>query len=95
MSKHVLRILATILALAAGIFWLSRGANRGWTRNQVEIRQTDAVTGIEGVTYRKQFEPGLEFLAGAWLTAGILAGASFFFGNKQTQNSHKPTLENP
>jgi hypothetical protein len=77
--KRTLRILALILVGAAGITWLVLGANTGWTRTSVPIKTVDEVTGIEGIDYHKQFVPGLDFLGGAVLGAGILATTSFFF----------------
>jgi hypothetical protein len=80
--KKVLRIIAVILVVAATGFWLATGANRGWTKNKVEKRTLDEVTGIEGIAYEKKFVPGLDFLVEAAVGAGILTGASFFFQNK-------------
>jgi hypothetical protein len=73
--------------MAAALAWLSLGANRGWTRTLVAVKTVDEVTGIEGITYRKQFVPGLDLLAGALLGAGVLAGASLFFRNQQTKQT--------
>lgn len=80
--KRTLLILAVAIALGASFLWFARGANRGWTKTSVPIRTVDDVTGIEGITYQDRFIPGLEFLGGAWLGSGILAGASFLFRNK-------------
>ncbi|HWW02342.1 MAG TPA: hypothetical protein VNZ64_21770 [Candidatus Acidoferrum sp.] len=79
--KRALRILALVVALAAGLFWLAAGAQRGWTKTSVPVKTVDDVTGLEGITYRKQFIPGLDFLAAALVGAGILAGASLIFRN--------------
>jgi hypothetical protein len=84
--KRLLQILALMVALAAGSLWLATGANRGWTKTSVPVKTVDDVTGIEGITYKKQFVPGVDFLGVALLGAGILAGASFIFRNpKQKQ----------
>jgi hypothetical protein len=80
--KRALRILALILALGAAILWLALGANRGWTKNSVEVKKLDEVTGLEGITYEKRFIPGLDFLGGALLGTGVLAGASLLFRNQ-------------
>jgi len=85
--KRILRSLAVVLTMAAALGWLSLGANRGWTRTSVPVKTVDEVTGIEGITYRKQFVPGLDLLAGALLGAGVLAGASLFFRNQQTKQT--------
>ena len=83
--KRILRILALVLVLATGVIWLATGANQGWTRTSVPVKTLDEVTGIEGISYRKQFVPGLDFLGGALLTAGLLAGAAFLFPNPKKE----------
>ncbi len=83
--KRTLRIVALVLVLAAGGTWLATGANRGWTRTTVPLRTVDRVTGLEGIEYRKQFVPGLDFLGAALAGAALLAGATLFFRNQHTQ----------
>lgn len=85
--KRTLRILALALVVAAGLTWLATGANQGWTHTHVAVKTLDAVTGIEGIEYRKTFAPGLDFLGGALLGAGFLAGASLLFRNPQPKQS--------
>jgi hypothetical protein len=47
----------------------------------------DEVTGLEGVSYQDRFTPGVDFLGGALIGAGVLAGASLLIRNKlNTQN---------
>lgn len=87
--KQSLRILALVVALAAAGTWFITGANRGWTKTSVEQRTLDEVTGIEEIKYEKAFKPGLDFLGGALLGAGALAGVSFLFRNKPNQNETK------
>ena len=62
--------------------WLAAGANRGWTKNRVEKRTVDEVTGIEGITYEDRFVPGVDLLAGTLVGAGVLAGVSLLFRKK-------------
>ena len=74
--RRTLQIAALVLVLGATCFWLVRGASRGWTKTSVPVMTVDEVTGIEAVTYQARFVPGLDFLGGACLGAGILAGIS-------------------
>jgi hypothetical protein len=84
-----LRIVALLLVVAAGGYWLAAGANLGWNKNKVEKKTLDPVTGIEGITYEKHFVPGAEFLGETGLGAIVLAGASFLFRNKQIATSNQ------
>jgi hypothetical protein len=85
-AKLALRSLAGVLVLSAGLFWLSAGANRGWTRTSIPVKTVDEITGIEGIDYRKQFVPGVDFLGLAVVTAGFLAGASFLIRHRSTNH---------
>ncbi len=85
--KRVLQILALAVAFAAVLFWLAAGAQRGWTKTSMPVKSVDEVTGIEGITYKKQFVPGLDFLGAALLGAGSLAGASLFFRKQNQQQT--------
>jgi len=80
--KRIFLSLAAAIALFAIAFWSVRGAHRGWTKTSVAVKSVDEVTGLEGISYQSRFVPGLDFLGGALLAAGILAGASFVFRNK-------------
>ena len=80
--KLFLKWTSLLVVVAAAVLWLSAGANRGWTKTSVEKRTMDEVTGLEGITYESRFVPGLDFLGGALLAAGILAGASLLFRTK-------------
>ena len=89
--KRTLQILALGVALGGVITWAATGANRGWTKTSVAVKTLDDVTGIEGITYRKQFLPGVDFLGAVAGGAALLAGASCFFRKPKT----KPNLTNP
>ena len=80
--KKTLQLLAVLVLLAASVTWLAAGADRGWTKTSVAVKTLDEVTGIEGITYKKQFVPGVDFLGASALVAGLLAGTSLFFRNK-------------
>lgn len=82
-----LRVTATLLLLGVVGFWAAKGAHTGWSMNQVPVKQTDEITGIEFVTYEKRFVPGVEFLGGgAGLAAGLFA-VSLLFKRKSTQTT--------
>ena len=86
--KRILQRMAVLVLLAAGATWLATGANRGWTKTSVVVKTLDPVTEIEGISYQKKFLPGLDFLGGSALLAGLLGGTSLFFRkkNQPTQN---------
>lgn len=84
--RRTFQILAAMLLVGTAATRLAAGANRGWTRTSTPIKFTDEVTGIEGIQYRKQFEPGLDFLAAAFIAAGGLATTSLFL-KKPKQSS--------
>jgi hypothetical protein len=86
--KKTLQILALLVALIAAVTWLATGASRGWTKTSVPVKTLDDVTGIEGITYQPKFQPGVDFLGAALLSAAVLAAASFFFPKpKSTTNN--------
>lgn len=87
--KKFLQLLAVLVLVAAGVTWLATGANRGWTKTSVMVKTPDPVTGIDGITYKKQFLPGVDFLGAALAGAGLLAGASFFFRKPTTINQQQ------
>ena len=80
--RTILRIAALVALLGGLGFWLAKGANTGWTKNQVAKKTLDEVTGIEAISYEDRFVPGVEFLGGAVAGAAALAGLSFVFGKK-------------
>lgn len=82
--KRAFLVLAAFLALVSFASWLVTGAHPGWTRTTVMMKTVDEVTGIEAVTYEKQFVMGLELLGGGLAAAMTLAGVAFLFRNKKT-----------
>ena len=83
--KRILKILAATILITAVSLWLATGANRAWTKTEVQVKTLDEVTGIEGISYRKQFQPGVDFLGAAFGGAALLAGASIFFRKPKQQ----------
>ena len=76
LTRSLVQIFGVTMALAGALFWLATGANRGWTKTRVAIKSVDEVTGIEGIRYRKQFIPGVDFLAVALIGGSVVeAGA--------------------
>ncbi len=85
-ARTGLRVAALVLLLATVGFWAAKGAHTGWSQNQVPVKQTDEITGIEFVTYEKRFVPGVEFLGGGTgLAAGLFVVSLFF--KRKTNNS--------
>ncbi len=60
--RVLFRMLAGISALFLFAYWAAAGWNRGFTKTQIPIKQVDEITGIEFVTYKDHFTPGIEFL---------------------------------
>lgn len=80
--KRILRIIALILIVGALAVWAATGANRGWTKNKVQIKTVDEVTGLEGIQWQDKFVPGVDLLAASTLGTGVLVGISFLFRTK-------------
>ena len=80
--KKALRILAAVVAAGAVALWAATGANHGWTKTRVPHQVVDQVTGLEGVQWQNRFVPGVDFLAAAFIGAGILGVISLFVGPK-------------
>lgn len=87
--KRILQILAAIIVLATAVTWAATGANRGWTKTEVAVKTLDPVTEIEGISYRKKFQPGVDFLGAAFGGAVLLFGASLFFRKAKTNQQNK------
>jgi hypothetical protein len=83
--KRILQLLAVLVLLAAVGTWAVTGANRGWTKTEVQVKTLDPVTEIEGISYEKMFQPGVDFLGAAFGGAALLASASLFFRKPKTK----------
>lgn len=78
-TRRILQAASVVVVLGATALWLSAGANRGWTKTSVQRKTVDPVTGLDEIRWEKEFVPGVDFLWGALLGGGILAGASLLF----------------
>ncbi len=85
--RRLLLAVALIVAVATAGYWAAQGAHRGWSQNRVPVKSVDEVTGLEHVTYEDRYVPGVDFLGGGLLVAGVLAGASLLFRQKPPTNS--------
>ncbi len=83
--KTVVRGFAVLILVVTVAIWAGMGAKIGWTQTSVEVREADPVTGIEGVTYRDQFVPGVEFLAVGVLGAGLIFAFTLFVPMTKTK----------
>ena len=83
--RRPLRSFAAILVLGAAACWLIAGANLGCTKTSVPIKTVDEVTGLDHIDWQKKFVPGIDFLGATLVAAGVLAGASFAFRNKNIE----------
>jgi hypothetical protein len=84
--RRAFRITALVVGLGALGVWVAAGANPGWTKTSVPVRTVDDVTGLEAVSYRNRFVPGLDLLGAALLGAAGLAGAPFLFRRAANPN---------
>jgi hypothetical protein len=83
--RRGLRLAALVVLVVGGGFWAAMGAHRGWSMDQVPVKQTDEITGLEYVTYEDRYVPGVDFLG---LAGGLAAGlfAVSFFVQRKTSN---------
>lgn len=75
--RILLRMLSGIIALFAFAFWGAAGWNRGWTKTQIPQKQVDEITGIEFVTYKDHFMPGIDLLGLAFFFCVVLFAITF------------------
>lgn len=75
--RILFRMLAGFLALFSFAYWAAAGWNKGWTKTQLAVKQTDEVTGIEFVTYKDHFAPGVELFGLALIFCLALFAVTF------------------
>ncbi len=84
--RVLLRILGALFALGIFSYWAAAGWNTGFTKDKIEIRKTDEITGIEYPEYKDHFLPGIEFLA-LGTAVGLALIAITFFRKKPNHTS--------
>lgn len=75
--RVLFRMLAGFFALFTFAYWSAAGWNRGWTKTQIPVKQLDEVTGIEFVTYKDHFAPGVELFGLALIFCLALFAITF------------------
>jgi hypothetical protein len=87
-TRRILQAASLVVVLGAIALWLFTGANRGWTKTSVQLKSVDPVTGLDEIRWKKQFVPGVDFLWGAILGGGILAGVSLLFRSRKQKTEN-------
>lgn len=82
-----LRIVAGLTVALTLAWWTAKGAHRGWSQDQVPVKQKDEITGLDYVTYEKRFVPGVDALGAGLLLGAALFGVSFFVQRNPTKTS--------
>ncbi len=82
--RVLLRGVGVLLALFVVCVWSAKGYNRGWTKNQVAVKQVDPITELEYETFERRFVPGLDYLGGGILLGAALFGATFLGRRRPT-----------
>jgi len=81
--RPILRLLALLVFTGTVAWWAAAGAHPGWSKNSVEVRTLDEITGIEQITYDDRFVPGVDTLAIGGTVAAALSGLSFVFASRR------------
>ncbi|CAM3130036.1 hypothetical protein [Rariglobus hedericola] len=85
--RILLRMLAGFFAMFSFAFWAAAGWNLGWTKTQIPMKQIDEVTGIEFVTYKDHFMPGVELFGPALFLCLVLFAITFIRRKKPAGRS--------
>jgi len=88
--KRTLRIIALLIVIGAVGFWAAKGANKGITKDKVQIKTGyDEFMQQDILEWKKAFIPGVDFLGVAFIGAGILTGVSFLIRKKSNHRNKK------
>jgi len=85
--SSLLLAVALFDAVASFGFWFAKGANTGWTKNQVEVISVDEVTGLEVRQWESRFVPGVEMLGICLLGAAVIGTLALLFRKQETNNT--------
>lgn len=80
----ILRIAGVSTAFATFVLWAAGGFNTGWTKNRIEVREEDPITGLEAIRYEETFLAGLEVLAAGVFLGVVLFAIGIFLGRKRS-----------
>ena len=92
--RTALRLLALGIVTVGMAFWLFGGPNLGWTKTRVPVAKKDPVTELEYVEWQTNFVPGLDFLVGTGMIAGLVLACSWLVRPSVSTQEHQPTSVN-
>ena len=75
--KRLFQIFALVVALGSVAMWMALGMHRGWTKTEFQVKTLDPVTGIEGISYEKKLQPGVDLLGAGLVGAGCWPASPF------------------
>lgn len=78
---------AIVAVVVVSAYWWTKGAHLGWSQNLIPTAATDEITGLEYVTYKSGFTPGIDLLAVGGAGAVLLWIVSLFLGRRTDKNS--------
>lgn len=67
------------------VLWATGGFHTGWTRNRIEVREEDPITGLEAIRYEETFIMGVELLALGLVIGSVLMFAGIFLRRKESK----------
>lgn len=82
-----LQIFAILCALAVAGLWFGLGANKGWSKTQIETKRIDPVTEIPYSEFQPGFIPGVDFLAAGLAGSAVLFAAGFALSKLKPKTS--------
>lgn len=83
---RLLQILGLLGAVAIIALWFALGADTGWSKTKIAVREIDPVTEIETTLHRDGFVPGVDFLAAGLGGSALLFGVGLFLSRIQSKS---------